>query len=86
MESFDDRYFGTMYPQLGMLASAFADSSVTLKTTPTVRQRTLTADEKAGRSRPRKREAIYVRCLQANAVYFGLPLVRMFNLLRLVAL
>ena len=82
LESFDDRYFGTMYPQLGMLASAFADCSVILKTTPTVCQRTLTADEKAEAFKTKEKEGLFMSDVRKrNAVYFGLPFIRMFNML-----
>lgn len=81
-KAFNKRFFGTMYPQLGMMASAFADGKVILKSMPIVCHRTLTSDEKAASFKTKTLEKTFMSDVpMRDAMYFGAPLIEMMNVL-----
>ena len=71
-------YFGTMYPQLGVMAEAFARARVRLIARPMVCHRTQTAEEKRAALGDKASEAAFMSGEQRrNAVFFGHPFVSM---------
>ena len=82
IEAFDDQFFGTMYPQLGMMTRAFSNADVTLVTEPLICHRTQTAQEKAKAFEDKKTEQVFMSDTdRRDAFYFGAPYIRMLNLL-----
>jgi len=82
LESYDERYFGTMYPQLGMMADAFSDSSVLLISRALICHRTQTAEEKAQAFVGKDQEKTFMSDVERrDASYFGAPYIRMISIL-----
>ena len=82
LAAYDERYFGTMYPQLGMMADAFSDSQVLLMTEPLICHRTQTASEKAAAFAGKAKEKDFMSDVDLrNATYFGAPYIRMLSAL-----
>ena len=78
----DERFYGTMYPQLGALADAFSDTKVLLLSQPIVCHRTQTAEEKAASFSNKDKEKTFMSDVQRrDAMYFGSPFLRMINIL-----
>lgn len=78
--AFDTRFWGTMYPQLGMLSVAFCSSPILVKTAPIVCQRTLTQQEKCLSFASKALERKFMSSVaERNSMYFGVPLCRMLN-------
>ncbi|MEH6559624.1 MAG: glycosyltransferase [Oceanicoccus sp.] len=70
-------YFGTMYPQLGMMAEAFHDANCLLIGKPLVCHRTHTAEEKAKAFKNKDKEKDFMTsAARRDALYFGFPLVK----------
>lgn len=77
---FDERFFGTMYPQLGMICSAFGRCETLLKTNPVICQRTLSEIEKKQELGEKQHEALFMSDYATrNKHYFGEQLCRMLN-------
>jgi FkbM family methyltransferase len=73
-------YYGTMYPQLGMMVEAFAHKPVRLIASPLVCHRTQTAEEKrAALGNKASEKNFMANAEKRNALYFGLPFVRLLN-------
>ena len=82
LAAYDERYFGTMYPQLGMMADAFSDSQVLLITEPLICHRTQTPSEKAAAFAGKAKEKDFMSDVDLrNATYFGAPYIRMLSAL-----
>jgi len=82
LNAFDDRYFGTMYPQLGMMADAFSDARILLISEPLVCHRTASAEEKATAFSEKEKEKLFMSDVgRRDAAYFGAPTIRMISLL-----
>ena len=82
MEKEDEGFYGTMYPQLGMMLAAFHDKPVYLITAPLVCHRTLTPAEKGREFKNKNKEKTFMTDVyRRNAEYFGAPWVRMLNIL-----
>lgn len=82
LNAFDDRYFGTMYPQLGMMADAFSDARILLISEPLVCHRTASAEEKATAFSEKEKEKLFMSNVgRRDAAYFGAPTIRMISLL-----
>lgn len=82
LDAYDERYFGTMYPQLGMMTDAFSNAKVTLISEPLVCHRTQTAEEKAQAFKGKDKEKVFMSDVEMrDAMYFGAPYIRMINIL-----
>ena len=82
LDAYDAGYFGTMYPQLGMMSQAFSDASVYLVSEPLICHRTQTAEEKAQAFKAKNKEKLFMSDVnRRDAVYFGAPYIRMLNIL-----
>jgi glycosyltransferase involved in cell wall biosynthesis/predicted O-methyltransferase YrrM len=70
-------YFGTMYPQLGMMAEAFHDASCLLIGRPLICHRTHSAEEKAKAFKNKDKEKDFMtNASRRDALYFGFPLIK----------
>lgn len=82
LAAYDERFFGTMYPQLGMMTSAFSDSHVVLISEPLICHRTQSAEEKAVAFANKAKEQVFMSDIdRRDALYFGAPYIRMINIL-----
>lgn len=78
-------YYGTMYPQLGMMLEAFHDRPVRLMARPNVCHRTQSQEEKRASLGTKTSEAEFMTDAERrNALYFSHPYIQMLD--RLVTL
>jgi FkbM family methyltransferase len=82
LDAYDEGYFGTMYPQLGMMTDAFSSGKVLLVSEPLVCHRTQTAEEKAQAFEVKEKEKVFMSDVdKRDAYYFGAPYIRMLCIL-----
>ena len=75
-----EKYFGTMYPQLGAMAEAFHDSKTLLLGLPLVCHRTQTQEEKKVTLGSKKTEADFMADRdERDALYFSHPYISMLD-------
>ncbi|GAB6094264.1 hypothetical protein JCM14469_05160 [Desulfatiferula olefinivorans] len=74
------RYFGIMYPQLGMMMEAFSDSPCLLISRPLICHRTQTLEEKRKALGHKETEKQFMSDYQMrDAIYFSFRLIRFLN-------
>ncbi|WP_319409725.1 glycosyltransferase [uncultured Desulfosarcina sp.] len=77
-----DKYWGIMYPQLGMMLEAFANHPCLLVTRPLICHRTQTQEEKRAALGEKSTEKDFMSNYQRrNAIYFSFRLIRFINAL-----
>lgn len=75
-----DKYWGTMYPQLGMMLEAFANEPCKLISRPLICHRTQTQEEKRAALGIKVKEKDFMSDYQRrDALYFSFRLVRFLN-------
>jgi len=75
-----EKYFGTMYPQLGVMVEAFHDRPVALMNRPLVCHRTQTGEEKRSALGGKTSEADFMaNSRRRDAIYFSHPYVAMVS-------
>ncbi len=75
-----DKYMGTMYPQLGMMAQGFHDSPTLLIGRPLICHRTATMEEKKAELGNKATEMNFMSDVkQRDATYFSLPFITLMQ-------